>query len=237
MSRVNPQTYHLLKMELATAVGDGVLTLPQSLADRLRPGDGILIGTWHEESLIGNVSALVVVKSLDIRQNQANVDYVETSLTLKPNPSGRRWWRNAHFKFAESVRERYMLDDIFAEHFPGYADIDIMPLRRPSSSREKNYLPIAGSIYVLQSVYGYKIGKTVSLKDRIRLFGVKLPFQFELVVTGLVENYSKVEAELHRRYSHKRLEGEWFDLAPEDVDEIEAYLRANGQIGSTCVLE
>jgi hypothetical protein len=230
MSTDTPKAYYMLTAHLASLGCDGKISLPPGLSDRICPGDGILIGAWQEESLTGNVSGLAVVKSLDIRQNHANIEYVETSLTLKPNPSGRRWWRNPHFKFAESVRERYMLDDIFAEHFPGYADIDITPLRRASSPREKSYLPISGSIYVLQSKYGYKIGKTVNLKDRIRLFGVKLPFAFELVVTGDVSNYSKVEAELHEQYSHKRLEGEWFDLSPEDVDQIEAYLNANGQM-------
>lgn len=231
MSKVNPKAYHLLKAGLATYVGEGVLTLPQGLADRLRPGDGVLIGTWNEQSLTGSISALAVVTSLNVQTRQASIEMAETELTLKPNPSGRRWWRNDYFKFAESVRERYMLDDLFAEHFPGYADIDITPWHRPVASREKNYLPITGHIYVLQSEYGYKIGKTVNLKDRVRLFGVKLPFQFELVVTGLVENYSKVEAELHQQYSHKRLEGEWFSLDPEDVDQIAAYLRAKGQMG------
>lgn len=45
MSRVNPQAYYLLKAELATDVGDGMLALEQGLVDRLRPGDGILIGS------------------------------------------------------------------------------------------------------------------------------------------------------------------------------------------------
>ncbi len=205
-----------------------MLSLPLGRAHRFQPGDGILIGTWQEDKLTGSVSGLAVVASLDICQNQAIAEYAKTSLTLKPNPSGRRWWRNAHFKFAESVRERYMLDDIFAEHFPGYAEMDITPLSCPSSPKGKNYLPIAGYIYVLKSEYGYKIGKTVNLKDRIRLFGVKLPFKFELILTGLVENCSKAEAELHRRFSHKRLEGEWFELTPTDVDQIEAYLKAEG---------
>lgn len=224
MDRHNPQAYHMVSASHLQRDTDNTLILPPEILMRLRPGEGILIGTWDEDAQVGTVNGLAVVTSLDIPQGRAGIEFTESEITLKPNPSGRRWWRNPHFKFAETVRQRYMLDDIFAEHFPGYADMDLTPLRHPPSPKEKNYLQIAGYIYVLKSEYGYKIGKTVNLKDRIRLFGVKLPFKFDLIVTGQVENYSKAEAELHKQFAEKRLDGEWFALNPKDIEQIRCYL-------------
>lgn len=224
MDRINPNAYHMLSIGQTQIANESDLILKPGVANRIRPGDGLLFGTWHEDTQVGYISGLAVVKLLDPQDNHAAIQYAETSLTLKPNPSGRRWWRNPHFKFAETVRERYMLDDIFAEHFPGYAELDITPLRQPTSPRVDNYQKIIGYIYVLQSKYGYKIGKTVNLRERTRLFGVKLPFKFDLIISGLVNNYSKVEADLHRQFGEKRLEGEWFELSSEDLHQIEEYL-------------
>ncbi len=220
----NPNSYYMLASAKTTIENNEVLTLPDDLALKVRPGDGILIGTWQESSQTGVVNGLVVIKSFDVNKRRAEIEYAGTDITLRPLRNGRRWWHNDHFNFAQSVRERYMLDDIFAEHFPQYAELNIKPLRQPTVSQEKSYIATAGYIYVLQSEYGYKIGKTVNLKDRMRLFGVKLPFKFELIITGLVDNYSKTEAELHRQYAEKRLEGEWFDLTASDLDKIQQYL-------------
>ncbi|OGB04989.1 MAG: hypothetical protein A3E79_03210 [Burkholderiales bacterium RIFCSPHIGHO2_12_FULL_61_11] len=50
------------------------------------------------------------------------------------------------------------------------------------------------------------------------MFGVKLPFPIEVVMTGWFENYSEAEIRFHRQFAHKRLEGEWFDLSQTDLE-------------------
>jgi Meiotically Up-regulated Gene 113 (MUG113) protein len=61
------------------------------------------------------------------------------------------------------------------------------------------------------------------VNNRLKQFGVKLPFKWELVTTKASSNYSKLEADLHRHFASKRLEGEWFDLSEADLQEIETW--------------
>jgi hypothetical protein len=78
-----------------------------------------------------------------------------------------------------------------------------------------------GYVYVLRAETGhYKIGKTSNPKDRIRTFGVKLPFrvEYELVIPSY--NHHVLEKKLHERFAYCRLDGEWFLLTQEDVDRL-----------------
>jgi hypothetical protein len=34
------------------------------------------------------------------------------------------------------------------------------------------------------------------------------------------DDYSRAEAEMHFRYKQRRIRGEWFDLAPDEIAEI-----------------
>ena len=58
------------------------------------------------------------------------------------------------------------------------------------------------------------------MKSRTRLFEVKLPFQITVEHYAYFENYSDAERSLHDTFRAKRLEGEWFDLRPEDISFI-----------------
>lgn len=81
-----------------------------------------------------------------------------------------------------------------------------------------------GHVYVIRSPYGYKIGKTRTLRDRTRLFAVKLPFPIEVVMTGWFADHSLAERNFHRQFADKRLEGEWFDLTDSDLELLRAGL-------------
>lgn len=81
-----------------------------------------------------------------------------------------------------------------------------------------------GYIYILKSDFGYKIGKSKTLKSRLQLFSVKLPFEFEVEGFYKVSDMSAVEIYFHRKYDDKRLEGEWFDLNKENLKELKAEL-------------
>jgi hypothetical protein len=54
---------------------------------------------------------------------------------------------------------------------PPYLNLD----GRASLTRKARYL---------KSSHGFKIGKTCNLHDRVRLFGVKLPFPIDFVLSG-----------------------------------------------------
>jgi len=115
-----------------------------------------------------------------------------------------------------------MLDDLFAEHFPEFNEIDFGAAVGVTtrSSSDRTYQEVPGYVYLIESPHGYKIGKTVNIKQRTRLFEVKLPFPIELLNYAWFENYSKAERDFHIKYAEKRTEGEWFDLNSEDIDFI-----------------
>lgn len=81
----------------------------------------------------------------------------------------------------------------------------------------------AGFVYLLRSASGYyKIGRTKNPDNRIMTFSVQLPFEVEfehLIKTG---DMRQLESALQAQFAEKRVRGEWFDLAPEDI----AYIKS-----------
>lgn len=78
-----------------------------------------------------------------------------------------------------------------------------------------------GFVYLVRSEAGhYKIGRAVNVENRMRMFHVKLPFPVTLDHTITCNDCVVAEKMLHKKFNGKRLDGEWFALAPEDVDYI-----------------
>jgi hypothetical protein len=81
----------------------------------------------------------------------------------------------------------------------------------------------SGYVYLLQSVTGaYKIGKSANPEHRRKTFKLQLPFEVEYVCVIKTDDMHTLERELHERYSHCRVNGEWFNLHPRDVDYIKS---------------
>lgn len=199
-----------------------ILSAPPELMRRLNSAEGLVLGSWNEGELLGYVSALGVC--LEQSAAGARVDWREVDLTLKPNPSGRTHWRSKpFFGFADTVIERYGFADLFAERFPDMDSITFAS-RAPSPNIARRLPTIAtpGYVYLIRSPHGFKIGKTVNMKSRTRLFEVKLPFPITVEHYAWFENYSEAERTLHDTFRAKRLEGEWFDLAPADIAHIKS---------------
>jgi hypothetical protein len=72
-------------------------------------------------------------------------------------------------------------------------------------------------VYLLKSLYGYKIGKSRQIHNRVRFFYLKLPFDFTVENFILTSNCDKLELDLHDFFKVKNLNGEWFDLNNKDV--------------------
>lgn len=80
-----------------------------------------------------------------------------------------------------------------------------------------------GYIYILKDteISGYyKIGKTKQPFERMKAFGVQLPFAVELIHVIKCHSADEVERRLHRQFASKRQRGEWFSLNDEDVAAI-----------------
>jgi hypothetical protein len=150
--------------------------------------------------MLGRVQALGVVRAVARDRSSAEVSWRSSDISLRPNPAGRRWWVQPEpfFGFAAAVVERYMLDDLFAERFPEFSEIEFGP---PASTQVRGSRPSAsptgGFVYVIRSDYGFKIGKTVNMKDRTRLFGVKLPFPISIEHYAWFDDYTYAERQFH----------------------------------------
>ncbi len=91
--------------------------------------------------------------------------------------------------------------------------------RRQSISKAKEE---AGYVYFIKEHFSgkVKIGKTKHMNSRMEMFGVKLPFEWDVIKTVKSADYSLTETLLHRKYENKRVNGEWFDLTQSDIDDI-----------------
>ena len=85
-----------------------------------------------------------------------------------------------------------------------------------------------GYVYFLKSQYGYKIGCTYRLNERMNVFAVKLPFKVDPHSYVEAKNYNQLESKLHNLLSHKRINGEWFSIEDSDFIEIDLILNNMG---------
>jgi hypothetical protein len=93
--------------------------------------------------------------------------------------------------------------------------------RQREEEKRKNKGKKPGHIYLIEAENGnFKIGKSKHLSSRINEFGVKLPIKTWLVHSFESNHYDQAELTLHERFADKRTHGEWFMLAPEDVEYI-----------------
>lgn len=78
-----------------------------------------------------------------------------------------------------------------------------------------------GYVYLIHEYhkYSYKIGKAKNVENRLRIFNVKLPFEWDLVHTIPSKDYHATEKLLHEAFKAKRIKDtEWFELDETDVE-------------------
>lgn len=76
-----------------------------------------------------------------------------------------------------------------------------------------------GYVYLLSNGDYYKIGITKGcIEKRIKALQTGNPNEITLINSYQTNNYRKVESWFHRHYKLKRLEGEWFALEQDDID-------------------
>lgn len=80
-----------------------------------------------------------------------------------------------------------------------------------------------GYVYFIKEFHTntYKIGKSKSIEERLRMFNVKLPFEWEITHFIKTSDYSLAEKLIHRMFDKKRINGtEWFELTEDDIQDI-----------------
>ena len=111
--------------------------------------------------------------------------------------AGLKWYR-------EQMR-RYYEDDMIAEFLPLL------------SSKRLTH------IYIFKDdVRGfYKIGRSIKPKFREKTLQAEIPSISTIFISPLTDK--KTEKDLHKKFAHKRLRGEWFSLTQDDIEIIKNY--------------
>lgn len=106
---------------------------------------------------------------------------------------------------------------------PEYADVlDLIEATEPpiEPKTEAEGIPSEeqiGFVYLLKSGKFFKIGRSVSFECRSRELAIQLPEKADTVHVIRTDDPVGIELYWHRRFESKRKNGEWFELATEDV--------------------
>jgi Meiotically up-regulated gene 113 len=77
-----------------------------------------------------------------------------------------------------------------------------------------------GYVYLVQADRYFKIGRSKQPNVRFGQIGLQLPFPFEVLHVIPVNDMHIAEKQLHTKYAHQHLNGEWFELSQNEVAEI-----------------
>jgi hypothetical protein len=85
-----------------------------------------------------------------------------------------------------------------------------------------------GYVYLIASEYGYKIGKSKTPDSRKKAIKVAMPFTTNRICLIKTTDMHQLEIDLHEQFATKRLNGEWFNLTPDDVAYIQSLSEGGG---------
>lgn len=75
-------------------------------------------------------------------------------------------------------------------------------------------------LYVLTDGDFYKIGVTSNIKQRVNTIRKLNPREITVLKLKKLDNAYSYEKSMHKKFEHKRVHGEWFNLDPQDVETI-----------------
>jgi hypothetical protein len=219
--------------------------LSAAIAEQSSPriaGHGILLADYDDGQETGLVRYLGLVTGRSSGHVTVNWVAVEAAIWVDTEAGRRFWKRPGGFGFAPKKVAGYGLHQLFAEAFPNREVREPLPSsQRPcdagSGTRRGNSIPPerlnpmavigeptaapqGGYVYVLKSAMGYKVGRTRSMPNRMRTFGVKLPFLYTIPLCAWFDDHVEAERSYRRLFRDKLINGEWFDLQENDIELI-----------------
>ena len=84
------------------------------------------------------------------------------------------------------------------------------------SKYKNNEKPNKGYVYIIRINQYYKIGQTTNPEKRFGEY-TKLMHEPETICCVYCDNYIKIEKELHKMFSDKNTNGEWFILSDKEL--------------------
>lgn len=219
---------------------------PACLTQQTMPpniGDGVLLADYEASTQTGLLRYVGIIRSHS--SQFLRVDWLPTNTEIWVDTgSGRgNWSKKEGFKFAATKVAGYGLHQLFADTFFDLEPRENLPggARAVSSVRapirrndpiprerldpievvgEPSDAPRGGYVYVLQSAYGFKVGRTRNMPSRMRAFGVKLPIMYTIPLCAWFDDHIEAEANYHRLFADKHINGEWFKLEEQDITMI-----------------
>jgi hypothetical protein len=118
--------------------------------------------------------------------------------------------------------ERLVAVRAYAAARQGYDDIlQLFPVGTSTRDKpQKNEVPKIdfGSVYLLKSGRYYKIGRSNAVGRRERELSIQLPEKADVVHAIRTDDPPGIEAYWHKRFGERRKNGEWLELARQDID-------------------
>ena len=196
------------------------------LSRGVRVDDGLLLFNWSSENRTASIKALGVVKQSDRSVGTVSVSWKEVNFEIHPGPQGFRHWRDRWIVRLVPTRViAYGLKERFAEAFGDEtfltARIDSgFILRKEVNKDIESIIPEQGYVYLMYDGELWKIGKALNIASRKKQLERQVGKPLELLHSIKSDDYSRAEAEMHFRYRHCRIRGEWFDLKSHELEAI-----------------
>lgn len=241
---LTPSKYWRIACELDVEIEEpsSAFLLPDSLSNQSSPpavGHGLAIAAYDQTEQVGMLRWIGTItgcagamRIVDWRPTSAQI-WVDTY-------KGCSYWERGAFGFAQKKNANYGLHQLWQEHFDGLTLRELSEATtRPQSPARSSFTRIsserlnpievigepttgdkAGVVYLLKSAYGYKVGRTRNVPARMRAFGVHLPFIYTIPLCSWFADCHAAERRYHEMFAGKRINGEWFDLDENDVQQI-----------------
>ena len=207
---------------------DGVSDYPGAtkLAQGVRVGDALLLYNWFSNTRTAWIKALGRVMESDQELGRVLVAWKEVDFEIHPGSAGFRHWENKWIVPLEPSRVgAYGLKVRFADAFSDNVFLNARVnssyiLRKNVNKDLESIIPELGFVYLMSDGELWKIGKALNIGSRKSQLERQLGKPLDLRHSIRSEDYSRAEAEMHFRYKHCRIRGEWFDLAPRELAEF-----------------
>jgi hypothetical protein len=164
-----------------------------------------------EEQLAG-LSRLRELERRNIPTNSRNVGMAFAEIRDK------KLYRSTDDSFSNYCLRRFGMEPRQVNVYLGAAGLPL----EPEPPKPITVKP-PGMVYVVAAAGLYKIGMSRRFSDaRITSLQTASPILLSTVCKIKTDSPDTLERDLHRKFSHKRVRGEWFSLTPEDVESIKS---------------
>lgn len=189
---------------------------------------GVLWSRWSdavtEAGLAGNAYNEAIDEDLLMSKLATAIRHFKTL----PTYAELRLYKRSHADFPndKTFATRFktkaaMLERVreWARDRPGFEDLAVLLPGRSSAAGGSERAPTSpdGHVYLMGSGEHFKIGRSDQLERRVKEITIALPDTVKLIHSIRTDDPPGIEAYWHRRFAHRRANGEWFKLTRADV--------------------